>query len=185
MRRFSDADKTTIRRIVEQDKYGFELKDIISVAVPDGWYVKVIEDKVATGNGPYKQFRTFVDLEKARHKSETLLVSLFNLNEIFEYLQRENLIKNVGAALFTEIEINKEDVADKSHLGMILTDQPKYDLYMKFFYRYQYTSELSQLVQDDFVSFEEKLAKKNTKIAMWSFIAAAIAAACALISVFT
>lgn len=178
MRRFSETDKKVIDKILQQNSYGFTLVDIIQVVIPDKCYVKIFEDKKAFEIANVKQFRLLVDLEKYKNEKDKFLLNLFHFNDIIEYLQKENFIKVIQSIDFNEAEINKSNLTD--NLAFIFNDELRFNLFNKFYYRYQNTAELFQLKKDDFISVEEKLSRRNTRIAFWSCVGTLIAALCAV-----
>ncbi len=175
MRRFSENDKQIINKILIQNDYGFTLVDIIDVAIPNNRYVKIFEDKNSSTD-KIKQFRLLAESGKDASNKDILL-NLFYFNEIIEYLQKENLIKVIDTIDFNEVEINKSHSTGKP--SWIMNDKLRFNLFNKLYYRYQYTHELIQLKNDNFISKEEKLSLRNSKIAFWATIGTLISAACA------
>lgn len=181
MRLISSTDKLVIQSILKLSSYGFTLSDLFDKFIPGDLYLKVFEDENATKLSGIRQFRLFVgfDSESDYHQ---LFARLFHLNETFEFLIKENLIKVIGENKFNSLIIHPE-LEKKYKISYIFNDQPRFDLFSKFFYKFQATEALSELVKNRYLTNAEKIANRSSNIAKVAVVATIVSAFCAVYTI--
>lgn len=168
MRFISETDKKLISLINKIKNYGFTLPELLNAFIPNDCYLKIFEDKAASAKSEFKQIRLLVGCPTSE-KRQLILSILFNLKSSIDFLIAENYIVSINDFDFTTYEINP----DNEKLYQVVfqfNDQIRYDLFSKFYYKFQATESLSEFENHNFSTPSERLNKKNFKLAIIAFV---------------
>lgn len=174
MRFISETDKKLIKLITKITSYGFTLPELVESFIPEDCYVKIFEDPAASGKFELKAFRLFLGVPTDERR-QLILSTLFNLKSSIDFLISENYITSVNDFKFESYEINQKN--EKLYtVGFHFNDQTRYDLFSKFYYKYQATESLYELEKHNFSTPSEILSRKNFRLAVFALIISGVSA---------